>query len=129
MKNKIFKIIWIISFIIPTITFLIVNIIKKGTYEVYYSTNYLVLIIFGIINIIFGILLFKKEVKNLILMLYIIFIIITLFTPVYHNVNTYAPTGPRSELMGLAFNERYLNAYGININKLTSYMPIFMKNF
>ena len=129
MKNKIFKIAWTISFIIPIITFIIVNIIKKNTYEVYESTNFLLLIIFTIINITFGVLLFKNNVKNLIYILYIVFIITTLFLPIYHIGNTYAPTGLRSEFMGLAFDERYLNIYGINIIKFTSYIPIFMKKF
>ena len=117
MKNNIIKIIWCISIIIEVIVFIMVNFVYKDTYEIYNSTNYLLLIIIEIINIIFGILLFKKSESKLVFILYTIFIIITLFIPIYHNGNTYAPTGPDSYLMGLAFEERYLNIYGINIIK------------
>lgn len=118
MKNKIFKIIWYISIIIEVIVFIAVNFVYKDTYKIYNSTNYLLLIIIEVINIIFGILLFKKSESKLVFILYTIFIIITLFIPIYHNGNTYAPTGPKSYLMGLAFEDRYLNIYGINIVRL-----------
>ena len=129
MKNKIFKILWIISLLIPIITFLFVNIIKRKTYQIYNSTNYLGLIIYFILNILFGFLFFKNYKNKIIYILYITFIIFTLCVPIYHNGNMYAPTGPRSNLMGVAFQERYLNVYGINIIRLTSNMPIAIKDF
>ena len=115
MKNKIFKIIWIIGIISSVITFLIINIVNRNNYEIYNTTNYLTLIILEIINLTFGILLFKKTDSKLLYIIYSVFIIITLLIPIYHNGNTYVPTGPRSELMGIAFKERYINMYGINI--------------
>lgn len=118
MKNKIFKVIWCVSIIIEVIVFIIVNFVYKDTYEVYNSTNYLVLVIIETVNIIFGILLFKKSESKLVFILYTLFILITLFIPIYHNGNTYAPTGPKSYLMGVAFEERYLNVYGINIVRI-----------
>ena len=126
MKSKIFKIIWIISLVMPIIAYLIVN---KKSYDVYNSINYLALIILEIINILFGIFLFLKKENKMLYIIYVIFIIITLIIPIYHNGNLYAPTGPGSELMGVAFKERYLNIYGINIIGLTEYMPIQMKEF
>ena len=121
MKNKIFKTIWIIGIISSVITFFIINIINKNNYEIYNTTNYLMLIILEIINFIFGILLFKKSDSKLLYIIYTIFIIITLLIPIYHNGNTYAPVGLGSELMGIAFKERYINMYGINIIKFIKY--------
>jgi len=115
MKKNIFKIIWIISLIIEIIVFIKVDFVYKDTYEIYNSTNYVVLLIIEIINVIFGVLLFKNKENKLIYVLYVIFAIIIVFIPIYHNGNTNAPTGPDSYLMGLAFEERYLDVYGINI--------------
>ncbi len=115
MKNKIFKIIWIIGIISSVITFFVINIVNRNYYEIYNTTNYLVLMILEIINFVLGILLFKKSDSKLLYIIYTIFIIITLLIPIYHNGNTYAPTGPGSEFMGIAFKERYINMYGINI--------------
>lgn len=127
-EKKVLKCIWSITFIITIITYLIVNIINKNSYEVYNSTNYFALITFEIINIIFGIVIFSNSTKRIISILFIVFIIITLCVPIYHNANTYAPTGPGSELMGLAIKERYLNIYGINIINLISHMPVVLKD-
>ena len=77
MKNKLFKIMLIISMIIEILVFIMVNFIYKNTYEVYNSTNYLALAVIELINIIFGILLFNKKNNKLIKILYIVFIIIT----------------------------------------------------
>ena len=55
MKNKLFKIMWIISMIIEILVFIMVNFIYKNTYEVYNSTNYLALAVIELINIIFSI--------------------------------------------------------------------------
>ena len=60
----------------------------------------------------------KNNTTKSYMIIYLIFILIIFFIPIYHNGNTYAPTGPNSHLMGLAFNERYLNIYGINIIKI-----------
>lgn len=125
VKNKLFKIMWIISMIVEILVFIMVNFIYKNTYEVYNSTNYLALAAIELINIIFGILLFNKKNNKLIKILYIVFIIITFFIPIYHNGDTYAPTGPGSELMGLAFKERYLNVYGINIIRIFEFIRWF----
>ncbi len=101
--------------IVEVLVFIMVNFIYKNTYDIYNSTNYLALAVIELINVTFGILLFNKKNNKLIKTLYIIFIIFIFFIPIYHNGNTYAPTGPGSEFMGLALKERYLNVYGINI--------------
>ena len=119
MKNgKVLKIVWLISFIIPIVVFVMTAIVLSDTYEIYSETYYLPLLIIEIINIIFGVLFFRKnKITKSYVIIYLIFILITFFIPIYHNGNTYAPTGPNSHLMGVAFNERYLNIYGINIIK------------
>ena len=113
MKNKIFKIIWIISLIIELLV-LIIKFFNKNTYETF-NISYLPFAIVELINILFGILLFKKDNNKLIKVLYIVYIIITFFIPTYQIGKTYAPTGPGSERMGLAYEEKNLNVYGINI--------------
>lgn len=120
MKNgKVLKIVWLISFIISIVVFVMTAIVLSDTYEIYNETYYLPLLIIEIINIIFGVLFFRKnKITKSYVIIYLIFILITFFIPIYHNGNTYAPTGPNSHLMGLAFNERYLNIYGINIIKI-----------
>ena len=117
MKNKLFKILWCISIIVAIIVFVIVGIVRKNSYDVYNSINYILLAIIEIINLLFGFLFFKKTENKIVYGFYIIFIIITLLIPIYHNGYTYAPTGPRSYLMGLALEAKYLNIYGINITK------------
>lgn len=117
MKNNLFKIIWTISFIVQLIIFILVGFVYKNTYVIYNDIYYVALSIIEIINILFGILIFKKSNK-LINILYVVFALIVIFIPVYHNANTEAPKGPNSEFMGLAINERYLDAYGINIKKI-----------
>ena len=120
MKNgKVLKIVWLISFIISIVVFVMTAIVLSDTYEIYNETYYLPLLIIEIINIIFGVLFFRKnKITKSYVIIYLILILITFFIPIYHNGNTYAPTGPNSHLMGLAFNERYLNIYGINIIKI-----------
>ena len=39
MKNKIFKIIWIIGIISSVITFFVINIVNRNYYEIYNTTN------------------------------------------------------------------------------------------
>ena len=117
MKNKLFKILWCISIIVAIIVFIIVGIVRKNSYDVYNSINYILLAIIEIINLLFGFLFFKKTENKIVYGFYIIFIVITLLIPIYHNGYTYAPTGPRSYLMGLALKAKYLNIYGINITK------------
>lgn len=116
MKNKIFKMIWSISVIIEIIVFIMRDFVYKD--EILDSTNYLLLIIIEIINIIFGILLFKKRENKLIYILYIVFVVITLFIPIYNIGTTYAPTGPGRELMGLCVEYRDVNIYDIDIIKI-----------
>ena len=98
-----------------------VNFIYKNMFNyIYTNTNYLILCIIQTINIIFGILLFKKMKNQLIYILYTIFLIITLFIPVYSSSYTYAPIGEKSEYMGLAIGKQDLNIYGINIRILNN---------
>ncbi len=117
MKNKLFKILWCISIIVAIIVFVIVGIVRKNSYDVYNSINYILLAIIEIINLLFGFLFFKKTENKIVYVFYIIFIGITLLIPIYHIGYTYAPTVPRSYLMGLALEAKYLNIYGINITK------------
>jgi len=118
-KDKVLAFVWIVSFIITIVVFIMTTIVLSDTYETYNETYYLSLLIIEIINIIFGVsFLKKKKTTKLYVGIYLIFILITFFIPTYHNVNTYAPTGPNSHLMGISFEERYLNIYGVNITKI-----------
>lgn len=120
MKNgKVLKRVWLISFIISIVVFVMTTIVLSDTHEIYNETYYLPLLIIEIINIIFGVLFFRKnKITKACVIIYLIFILITFLIPIYHNGNTYAPTGSNRQLIGLAFNERYLNIYGINIIKI-----------
>lgn len=60
----------------------------------------------------------KNNTTKSYMIIYLIFILIIFFIPIYHNENSYPPTGPNSNVMGLAFKERYLNIYGVNIIKI-----------
>ena len=115
IKNNLLRIIWCVSIIIQFIVYITLNFILKDNNQMYNNTNYLLLFVLETINIIFGILLFREKETKIILVIYIIFIILTLFIPIYYNGSTYALTEANSHLMGLAFKERYLNLYGINI--------------
>ena len=117
MKNNLFKIIWAISSIVQLIIFILVGFAYKNTYIIYNDVYYVVLSIIEIINILFGILIFKKTNK-VINILYVVFTLIIIFIPVYHNANAKVPTGSNSELMGLAIDERYLDVFGINIKEI-----------
>lgn len=120
MKNyKALKIVWIISFIISIVVFIITTIVLSATYETYNEIYYLPLIIIELINIIFGVLFFREnKITKTYVIIYLIFVLITFFIPTYHNKTTYAPTGPNSYLMGLAFEEKYLSICGIDITKI-----------
>ncbi len=118
MKKNVFKIIWIVCFIIEVVVFIMVNTVLKKGADVFFSIHIVPLIIIEIINIVFGILLLLKKDNKVIHILFIIFIIILFFIPIYHIGNTFAPTGVGGRLMGIGLHERLLNVYGINIIKL-----------
>lgn len=115
-KDIVLKIACIIFVLISIGVFVKTNIILSDTYDLYNETYYLQLIVIEVINIIFGLLFFRtKKITNKYIITYLVFLLIIFCIPIYHNGNTYAPTGPNSYLMGLAVDERYLNIYGINI--------------
>lgn len=115
-KDIVLKIVCIIFVVISIGVFVKTNIILSNTYDLYNEIYYLQLIVIEVINIIFGLLFFRtKKITNKYIITYLVFLLIIFCIPIYHNGNTYAPTGPNSYLMGLAVNERYLNIYGINI--------------
>lgn len=116
MNKFVLKIVWIVSIIIMIIANIHINL---QNYEIYDNTNYILMGAIGSVNLVFGLYIFfrKNEKYKLLTSLYLIFLIAIFFIPVYHNGNTYAPIGPNSNLMGLAFKERYQNIYGITISK------------
>ena len=81
MKNdKVLKIVWTINFIISIIAFVMVTIVLSDTYEIYNETYYLPLLIIEIINIIFGVLFFRKNnTTKSYMIIYLIFILIIFF--------------------------------------------------
>ena len=127
MKNKIFKVIWILSLLVQIAVFVLVTIVFKNSYDVANVTNFIALAVIEVINIILGILLFLKKDNKAIYVFYIIFVIISLLIPIYHNGNYMAPSGQGRELMGVAYNERFLNIYGINIVRLIDFIRKFIR--
>ena len=118
MKNKILKIIWSVIIIFQIIVFIFDRLgILYHWYDTYFNTNYLVFCIIELINITFGFFILKQKenTHRRLRILYLIFIIIIFFIPVYEYGNTFAPSWTNSELMGLGVKRRYLNVYGINI--------------
>lgn len=119
-NNKIIKSISILFIIVPLCMFIIFNVIIKDSFDVYNSTNYIAFTIIELLNIFFSIIIFrsKEQINKLLIIIFIIYIIITFFIPVYHLGHTYAPTGPGSELMGLALKQNYRDIYGMDITEL-----------
>ena len=119
--NNILKVLGIISILIPLIA---IYIFVQPTYTLiqngptYYDINYVILIILEILNIFFTILLFikKENIKKIICILYCIYIFISIMIPIYHIKDTRTPTGPNSNLMGLAVVDVYKDIYGIDIS-------------
>lgn len=76
--KKIFKIIFIIITLLHILGFILVN-------TFYIDMNYLPLLVIEIINIIFGIIIFKKDENKWLYLSYILFVIATFFIPVYEE--------------------------------------------
>lgn len=113
MKKEIFlKIISIILVVIPICCIILVQIMFDEKY-----INYLLFAILELINILFmlKILKGKKSITNKFIVLYAIYIIISILIPVYNGTIYVAPTGPGSELMGLGLKAFRLDIYGINL--------------
>lgn len=119
--NKIFKIIGIISIIVPIVTILY---FIKPTYTllsneaVYYDINYIFLIGIEIINIITTIIIFtkKEKLKKFFIIACCLYIILSALIPIYHIQDTITPSGPNSHLMGLGIVDKYKDIYGIDIS-------------
>ena len=119
--NNIIKIIGICSIIvpIPVILFFI-----KPTYTllsndaVYYDINYIFLIGIEIVNVVTTIIIFikKEKLKKSFIIIYCIYIILSLLIPIYHIRETRNPTESLSYLMGLEVVDKYNNIYGIDIS-------------
>lgn len=124
MDNKIIKIveriIAVVLVVFPIIMLIInCNFVDKidsaGTKDLYINwTFYLI----EIINIIILIYTFKKKTRNIVTeIILVVYIVITFFISAYGFVETYAPTGPNSYLMGLAIKKTDKNIYGITIKE------------
>ena len=117
--NNIFKIIGIVSIIVPIPVILF--FIKPYTLlsnEAYYNINYIFLIGIEIINIVTTIIIFikKEKLKKCFIIIYCLYIIISALIPIYHIQETRAPTDGPVDLMGLAVVDMYWNIYGIDIS-------------
>lgn len=123
-KDIILKIACIVFIVMSVYIFVRTNIMfVSSIYDGYTETYYIPLIAIEIINIVFGVLFFRtKEITNKHMIIYLLFLLIIFCIPIYHNGYTYAPTGPDSYLMGLAFEERYLDIYGLNISELVKFL-------
>ncbi len=119
-KNIILKIVCIIFIVISVYVFIRTNFMfVSSIYDGYTETYYITLITIEIINIIFGVLFFRtNKITNKHIITYLAFLLLILCIPVYYQGRTCLPTGPDSYLMGVAFEEKYLDIYGLNISKL-----------
>ncbi len=119
MKKEIFlKIISIVLVVIPICCMILMQIIQIESK----SINYILFTILEIINIIFMLKIFidKKPKTNKFIVLYVIYIIISILIPVYNSMIYVVPTGPGSELMGLGIKNLELDIYGINLDNFYS---------
>ena len=120
MKKEIFlKIISIILVVIPICCMILVHLIQFDGEK---HINYLLFAILGVINILFMLKIFidKKPKTNKFIVLYVIYIIISILIPVYNGAIYVAPTWPGSELMGLGIKRVKSDIYGINLDNIYS---------
>ena len=99
---------------------LLFNVILTGSSDSFYSTNYIAFAVIEILNIVFAIVIFisKDNIRKPLLVLYIVYSFVTFPVPVFYIERTYAPTGPNSELMGIALDKEYRDIYGVDITGL-----------
>ena len=117
MKTKtIIKIIWILVCIIPICVFAYFETIGEAKFDTV-SSNKMLIIILELINLGIALLLFKSKGKlsKKYIIILIIYLAIIVLIPCYNLTKTYAPSGPKSELMGLALERMYKNLFGINL--------------
>ena len=117
MKIKIIiKAISVLACIIPICVFTYFEFVGQASFYTY-SSNKILIVILELINV--GIVLLAFKNKNVLSKKYIIVLMIYLIIIgliLYYNVSrTYAPTGPKSELMGLALERNYMDIFGINL--------------
>ena len=117
MKIKtIIKVIAVLVCIIPICVFAYFETIEQAVFYTY-SSNKILIIILELINIGIALLVFKNKGKlsEKYVIVLIIYLIIIALIPCYNMSRTYAPTGPKSELMGLALERNYRDLFGINL--------------
>ncbi len=114
--KTIIKVISVLACIIPICVFTYFEFVGQASFYTY-SANKILIVILELINVGIALLAFKnknKSSKKYIIFLMIYLIIIGLI-PCYNLSRTYAPTGPKSELMGLALETNCLDIFGINL--------------
>lgn len=118
-KEKFLKIISIILVVIPICCMILVYLIQFDGEK---HINYLLFAILEVINILFMLKIFidKKPKTNKFIVLYVIYIIISILIPIYNGTIYVAPTGPGSELMGLGIKRLKLDIYGMNLDNFYS---------
>ena len=121
MKTKmkkiklIIKILSVVMVIIPLITCIAFNLNKSysgtkfidGTRVTYVRVDYIKFIIIELINIMIMLkmLTSKKEITKKFFMIFIVYLIISALNPIYYIIKEFAPTGPKSELMGVCLEK------------------------
>ena len=118
--NRLFRFISIALVIVPICMLLLFNVILKDSFDTYCSTNFILFSVIEILNIVFAIVIFKSKdnIRKPLLVLYIVYSFVTFPVPVFYIERTYAPTGPNSELMGIALDKEYRDIYGVDITGL-----------
>ena len=114
MKKIVINILIIISLIamIGVSVYFEINIEKFDRIEVNKIIRTILIISNIILLIIYNIKKVGSKIKNILIML---FVVVSLVTPIYITGRLYAPTGPYSIYSGVAIEIKYLNIYGIKI--------------
>jgi len=112
----IIRILSILLCIIPICVFVYFETIGQTMFDTY-SSNKILIIILELINLGIALLVVKNKdklgIKYIIILILYLMVIIPI--PCYNMSRTYAPTGPKSEYMGLAFKRTYRDIFGINL--------------
>lgn len=114
--KKVVRIISIVLCIIPICVFIYFETMGQKMFDIY-SSNKILLLILELLNIVVTFFIFKKRDKlnSKIYVVLIIYLIIIAMIPCYNTSKTYAPTGPQSELMGLALERHLRDMFGIKL--------------
>ena len=113
--KKIIKIIFIGLCIVPICIFVYFETIKMDTFNFYYNSNKILILLLVLINIMITFFCFKKRDKlnSIMLAILVIYLIIIAIIPCYTTVKTYASKSMSNEVNELQIEGEYRNIFGI----------------